>query len=82
MGHILFGYYDSSGKLWLLHSGIHPRGASVSIDDGEYYLRDFMYWDDLWITKVDAGLARKWLEGEQIIPLISSDRRGDAYGGK
>jgi len=74
VGHILMGYYDSSGKLWLLHSGIHPGGASVNIDDGEYYLRDFMYWDDLWITKIDAGLARKWLESEQIVPVISSNR--------
>jgi len=74
VGHILMGYYDSSGRLWLLHSGIHPKGASVNIDDGEYYLRDFMYWDDLWITKIDTGLARKWLENEQIVPVIKPDR--------
>jgi len=59
-GHVLMGRYLESGKLWLLHSGPHPRGANVNIDDGERYLTEFQGWQHIWVARLDGALAVKW----------------------
>lgn len=72
-GHVLMGRYLESGELWLLHSGPNPRGASVSIDDGEHYLTEFLRWQQVWVTELDTILTLKWLVGSPIIPCVVMD---------
>ena len=72
-GHVLMGRYLEPGKLWLLHSGPHPRGTSVSIDNGEHYLTEFERWQHIWVTGLNAALTVKWLEGSAFVPCVVMD---------
>jgi hypothetical protein len=72
-GHVLLGCYLGAGDLWLLHSGPHPQGASVNIDDGEQYLKEYLSWQQVWITKLDTSLTLKWLIDSPIVPCVVMD---------
>lgn len=69
-GHVGLLRLESEGDLWFLHSGPHFRGASVSMDDGERYLRHFIEWQHVWMVKFDSDIAVKWLEGTAIVPCV------------
>ncbi len=69
-GHVGLLRRESGGNLWFLHSGPHFRGASVSMDDGERYLRQFIEWQHVWMVEFDADIVVKWLEGTVIVPCV------------
>ena len=69
-GHVGLLRFGSDGDLWFLHSGPHFRGASVSMDDGERYLRDFVAWEHIWMAHIDSTIVVKWLEGSAIVKSV------------
>ena len=72
-GHVLMGDYSEQGQFWLMHSGPHPRGAGVSIDEAKHYLNVFETWEHIWMTPLDSNLTVKWLEGAGIVPCVVMD---------
>ncbi len=72
-GHIGLLRLEPNGDLWFLHSGPHFQGASVSMDDGELYLREFLPWQHVWVMEFDSAVVLKWLEGTAIVPCVVMD---------
>lgn len=69
-GHVGLLRFESDGDFWFLHSGPHFGGASVNIDEGEHYLRDFVAWEHIWMARVDSTIVIKWLEGTAVVPCV------------
>ena len=59
-GHMLFARYNGTEDVLLLHAGIHPGGASMHLDEGKYYLDDFLDLQNVWLARFDAKLVETW----------------------
>ncbi len=72
-GHMLFARYYGEEEVLLLHAGIHPGCASMHLDEGKYYLDEFLDLQNVWLARFDSQLVETWLLGDAIKPAVRMD---------